>query len=556
MTDKLQQAITAIKSGDKKTGQQLLAEVIKSDPGNENAWLWMSDVVEHDENRLYCLRQVLLINPNNQIAKKGLAILRDKKKDEDESSKTPEKPEAAVAKIDSTLSVKDTSRPKQGFDQLKNLGRNVSQRMPKTIILLLVVYVWSFLRTLGRTFGFESSVDYHLFDRADVGFLFFVYSILGLIFTGLTVWFLWQPRPVGFWIAISGLGLEVIFTFVGLFIGLGNPGTLERAYALSRSARGLHMRSEMLDFISSSLGILLLFGITISWNLLIAAAFYWKRDYFFAAPQVKNGGADIVKDEFISSFEPISKTILEFWSSVQQALVTSMPRGRAEVTGAIIGALIGLSFGLITGSISPLISTFVVISISLGWLIAKAYNPNNTRSLILGLVGFVIGILVLCPLSFTDFGFMGLLIIPPIICLIGGMGIGTMVGRDPTTLEPILAFGRSMLSPLRRNPGQLLAGGIGAFVGLTLSALILYLFPPIAFIVGIVMFAWLVIDWVNFNSIIMIFVGMIGMLVGCVLILFVSFATGGVVPILVWLILGASAGMNAGMKFGRWLEQV
>ena len=36
MSDRLQQAITAIKSGDKETGAQLLAEVLKTDRRNEN----------------------------------------------------------------------------------------------------------------------------------------------------------------------------------------------------------------------------------------------------------------------------------------------------------------------------------------------------------------------------------------------------------------------------------------------------------------------------------------------------------------------------------------
>ena len=42
MSDALQRAIAAIRSGDKETGQRLLAQVIRNDPHNENAWLWMS----------------------------------------------------------------------------------------------------------------------------------------------------------------------------------------------------------------------------------------------------------------------------------------------------------------------------------------------------------------------------------------------------------------------------------------------------------------------------------------------------------------------------------
>ena len=39
MSNDLQQAIAAIKAGDKETGQQLLQQVINADPQNEAAWL-------------------------------------------------------------------------------------------------------------------------------------------------------------------------------------------------------------------------------------------------------------------------------------------------------------------------------------------------------------------------------------------------------------------------------------------------------------------------------------------------------------------------------------
>lgn len=76
MNDKLQEAITAIKSGDKVTGQQLLAQVIKAEPKNETAWLWMTTVTDDPEKKRYCLKTVLQINPNNQMAQKGLASLK------------------------------------------------------------------------------------------------------------------------------------------------------------------------------------------------------------------------------------------------------------------------------------------------------------------------------------------------------------------------------------------------------------------------------------------------------------------------------------------------
>lgn len=79
MTDYLQQAIAAIKSGDKATGKQLLIdEVLRANPRNENGWLWMTQVAEADEDRINYLRHVLKINPNNVAAQRGLAALEKK----------------------------------------------------------------------------------------------------------------------------------------------------------------------------------------------------------------------------------------------------------------------------------------------------------------------------------------------------------------------------------------------------------------------------------------------------------------------------------------------
>jgi len=73
-TNKLQEAIAQIESGNKAGGFQLLTEVLKAEPRNEMAWLWMSTLAAGDKKR-YCLEKVLSINPNNMEAKQQLAQL-------------------------------------------------------------------------------------------------------------------------------------------------------------------------------------------------------------------------------------------------------------------------------------------------------------------------------------------------------------------------------------------------------------------------------------------------------------------------------------------------
>ena len=72
----LNRAIIAAKAGRKAEARQLLEAVLDADERNERAWLWLSGAVDSDEERVICLENVLSINPANQAARKGLAVLR------------------------------------------------------------------------------------------------------------------------------------------------------------------------------------------------------------------------------------------------------------------------------------------------------------------------------------------------------------------------------------------------------------------------------------------------------------------------------------------------
>jgi len=72
----LNRAIIAAKAGRKAEARQLLEAVLDTDERNERAWLWLSGVVDSDEERVICLENVLSINPDNQAAHRGLAVLR------------------------------------------------------------------------------------------------------------------------------------------------------------------------------------------------------------------------------------------------------------------------------------------------------------------------------------------------------------------------------------------------------------------------------------------------------------------------------------------------
>ncbi|HET91500.1 MAG TPA: hypothetical protein ENN99_12310 [Chloroflexi bacterium] len=78
MDDLVQQGVAAVKAGNMVAARQLLGRAVRIDSQNEQAWLWLSAAVETDQDRLFCLENVLMINPENEHARRGRDALREK----------------------------------------------------------------------------------------------------------------------------------------------------------------------------------------------------------------------------------------------------------------------------------------------------------------------------------------------------------------------------------------------------------------------------------------------------------------------------------------------
>jgi len=79
MVDSLvQQAVTAYKANRKEEARELLLKAVDQDEYNEQAWLWLSAVVDSLDEQKVCLENVISINPNNERARKGLASVEQK----------------------------------------------------------------------------------------------------------------------------------------------------------------------------------------------------------------------------------------------------------------------------------------------------------------------------------------------------------------------------------------------------------------------------------------------------------------------------------------------
>lgn len=77
MATSLEQAVAHIQAGELEQGKILLAGLLKQNPRDENAWLWLALCVTDKEQERYCFDRVLKINPQNQYAIEGLRRLNN-----------------------------------------------------------------------------------------------------------------------------------------------------------------------------------------------------------------------------------------------------------------------------------------------------------------------------------------------------------------------------------------------------------------------------------------------------------------------------------------------
>lgn len=66
--DNLQSGIAAFKSGKREDARKYLIAAVKENPKDENAWGWLYQVANNNNERIECLKKVTAINPNNEKA--------------------------------------------------------------------------------------------------------------------------------------------------------------------------------------------------------------------------------------------------------------------------------------------------------------------------------------------------------------------------------------------------------------------------------------------------------------------------------------------------------
>lgn len=117
--DLLRKGIEAAKASNKAEARRLLGQVVQTNPENEMAWLWLGGVVETIEQQIFCLEKVLAINPDNQMAQRGLNILKAKVETEPSTPVmvvSEPAPEVSIAEAEDEVVSAEIEEPAR-FDQ-------------------------------------------------------------------------------------------------------------------------------------------------------------------------------------------------------------------------------------------------------------------------------------------------------------------------------------------------------------------------------------------------------------------------------------------------------
>jgi tetratricopeptide (TPR) repeat protein len=69
------EAVEAIKRGENERARDLLARLLKTEKNVPEYWLWMSSVVKSSREKVFCLKNVLQLDPGNDSARQGLILL-------------------------------------------------------------------------------------------------------------------------------------------------------------------------------------------------------------------------------------------------------------------------------------------------------------------------------------------------------------------------------------------------------------------------------------------------------------------------------------------------
>ncbi len=252
----LLEAQQALRRGDRAAARDLLMRLVEQDDRQEQAWLWLSEVMDDPREQVTALENVLALNAGNAAARQRLAALQQQAaapagSDEHWRSLLPDSQQADVSDgIDEPLQCVYCGQLTAEKDQrCPHCGRNLMQRAQESdtseflrqAIRLLVVYtVFGLLDLSGPFFAFNAALgtanqwamelllsygawflgNFLAIPVQMAGLLMGIYALRAVLYFVL-IFLLSQRISVGYYGTLATLLADLLFN-----IWLGVAGTL------------------------------------------------------------------------------------------------------------------------------------------------------------------------------------------------------------------------------------------------------------------------------------------------------------------------------------------
>lgn len=180
----------------------------------------------------------------------------------------------------------------QDHSRVEGIRDHITRRSVKktpTIIILIVWFIWSTGRDLNALIRPTSTTDFYIFSSNGLAALSLFFAIGVFLLDAATVWYLFNPRPAGLYVALSALALSLIQSIVSVSLAVSDLSGVRQAYVVGRRARGLSVsRPEALDMMFTPFAMYVILTVLLLITAIVAFLIVWNRSYFFSKAITSN----------------------------------------------------------------------------------------------------------------------------------------------------------------------------------------------------------------------------------------------------------------------------
>lgn len=154
----------------------------------------------------------------------------------------------------------------------------------KTIILLIIIFLWSILKDIETLVRYSTTTDYQLLGTIGLAFLVPIFAGVLLALHFVALWYLFKPKPRGLRFGFVSVGIDAVVSLIVWGISVADMESARIAYTTSRAARGLSLREEHMEFLFSPIGLAVTLSIIIGTAFIVGYLLWRNRRYFSGMP--------------------------------------------------------------------------------------------------------------------------------------------------------------------------------------------------------------------------------------------------------------------------------